>query len=994
MRRRIFVFFTLICCLSLKAQIEPLVLYKTSYNENCRQWVDSVLNRMSLREKIGQLFIYTIAPVQTQSNVALLYKAIQTHQVGGLLFSGGELENQVQLTNQAQKISKVPLMITFDGEWGLSMRLQRTPEFPKNMVLGCIQDDHLIYEYGKEVARQCREIGVHVNFAPVADVNINLKNPVINVRSFGELPNMTADKVVIYASGLESGGVLSVSKHFPGHGDTEVDSHKALPVLPFTRERLDSVELYPFRKVISAGLGAIMVGHLHVTAFDGDNNLPSSLSYNVVQKLLKDELAFKGLVFTDALVMKGVSSNPHVCLQALKAGNDVVLSPPDLEKEINGVLQGVDKGEISEEEITLKCRKVLTYKYALGIHNVSPVNIAGLRERIDTPKTHRLIKQLNEAAVTVLCNKERTLPFDTSAGGNIAILNVGKENKAMAFSDVVGKFVHSKFFQLPQELTEAEGRRLCDSLASYKHTIVCISENDLTLYRNFFKLLTPGLSVVYVFFTSKETILQVEQSVALASSVVLGHSVDKSVQVHVANILFGKASANGRLSASIGKSFKAGDGITISPRGNIHSVSSKSIIRKDYLARIDTIAREGILEEAYPGCQIVILKDGETVYDKCFGTFTGRGKKVSPTDIYDVASLSKTSATLLAVMKLYDKRLFKLSDKLSDYVPFLKGTDKENMIIRDALFHQTGLPATIPYYRKAIDESSYTEPMFQKRYSAKYPVRVTPTIYAQKGLRLKNEHVSHTPDDNYSMPIADNLWLNKSFKEVVIQEIINTPLESRKYRYSCINFILLQQMVEQLSGMSLDKFLMQEFYEPMGLKHTSFLPTCYFAKKNIVPSTKDLFLRKTTLQGYVHDELAAFLGGVSGNAGLFSTARDIAQIHQMILDNGIFDGHRYLSEDTCRLFTTETSNMSHRGLGFNKPVVGDPQRNSCSELTPASVYGHTGFTGTCAWVDPENNLVYVFLSNRLYPNSWVNKLSALTIRERIQDVIYQSLQSF
>jgi CubicO group peptidase (beta-lactamase class C family) len=324
----------------------------------------------------------------------------------------------------------------------------------------------------------------------------------------------------------------------------------------------------------------------------------------------------------------------------------------------------------------------------------------------------------------------------------------------------------------------------------------------------------------------------------------------------------------------------------------------------------------------------------------------------------------------------------------------LKGTDKENIIIRDALLHQTGLPATIPYYRKAIDETSYKEPMFRKRYSAAYPVRVTPTIYAQKGLRLKNEYLSHTPDDNYSIPIADNLWLNKSFKEVAMQEIINTPLESRKYRYSCINFILLQQMVEQLSGMTLDKFLMQEFYEPMGLKHTSFQPTYYFAKKDIVPSTKDLFLRKTTLQGYVHDEMAAFLGGVSGNAGLFSTAHDIAQIHQMILNNGVFDGHRYLSEDTCRLFTTETSELSHRGLGFNKPVAGDSKRSPCSGLTPASAYGHTGFTGTCAWVDPKNNLVYVFLSNRLYPNGWVNKLSKLSIRERIQDVIYQSLQSF
>ncbi|KAA6318900.1 hypothetical protein EZS27_031144, partial [termite gut metagenome] len=263
----------------------------------------------------------------------------------------------------------------------------------------------------------------------------------------------------------------------------------------------------------------------------------------------------------------------------------------------------------------------------------------------------------------------------------------------------------------------------------------------------------------------------------------------------------------------------------------------------------------------------------------------------------------------------------------------------------------------------------------------------------QSNIRLKAEYVSETPDDIYTIQIGDNLWLHKSFKEIAMQEIVNTPLRDKRYRYSCVNFILLQQMVEQLSGMPLDKFLAEEFYEPMGLRRTAFQPLRYFPKEDIVPSTRDPFLRKTTMWGYVHDESAAFLGGISGNAGLFSTARDIAQIHQMILNGGVLDGRRYLSEEVCQLFTTETSDISHRGLGFNKPIIGNPKRNSCSNLAPASVYGHTGFTGTCAWVDPKNNLVYVFLSNRIYPNEWVNKLSILDIRERIQTAIYQSLVS-
>ncbi|KAA6316028.1 Beta-hexosaminidase, partial [termite gut metagenome] len=522
MRRNIFILILIIVyCLPLKTQIEPLISYKASHEEDCRQWVDSILSGMSLKEKVGQLFVYIAAPLQTQLNVALLREAVQTHRIGGLLFSGGKAEDQAQLTNQMQALSKVPLMITFDGEWGLSMRLRGTPTFPKNMTLGCIQDDRLIYEYGKEMARQCREMGVHVNFAPVADVNINPKNPVINVRSFGEVPAVVADKVISYASGLESGGVLSVAKHFPGHGDTDVDSHKDMPVLPFTRERLDSVELYPFKKVIGAGLGGIMVGHLHVVALDGDNNLPSSLSHNAVQGLLKDELGFNGLVFTDALVMKGVSSFPNVCLQALKAGNDVVLSPPNLKGEINGVLQGIERGEISEEEITLKCRKVLTYKYILGLQHLSPIDIPGLAKRINTDESRRLIRQLNEAAVTVLSNKKKTLPFHTTTKGRMALLNVGKANETITFANAVKKYAQPELLQLQKGITEADGKKLCDSLAHYQHTIVCISEKDLTSYQGFFKFITPNLSLVCVFFTPKETVLQMGQTAAtMASSVV------------------------------------------------------------------------------------------------------------------------------------------------------------------------------------------------------------------------------------------------------------------------------------------------------------------------------------------------------------------------------------------------------------------------------------------------------------------------------------------
>ena len=375
MKRRFAVAIAVLFAIAIRAQVEPLLVYKVAQQKSCQDWVERTLSGMSMKERIGQLFIHTVTSETTKGNKKLIRKAVHVSKIGGLLFSRGQFQDQAQLTNFAQSFADIPLMITFDGEWGLSMRLKYTPVFPKNMVLGCVQNDKLLYEYGQEVARQCKEMGVTVNFAPVADVNRNPNNPVINVRSFGEEPHEVADKVIAYAQGLESNGVLSVAKHFPGHGDTDVDSHLALPVLPFTRERLDSVELYPFKQYIKAGLGGIMVGHLQVPIMEPNKLFPSSLSRNIVYGLLADELHFQGLIFTDALAMKGVSSAERVCLQALLAGNDMVLSPPDVEAEVQSVLKAIKNGEISKEDIDRKCRKVLLYKYALGLTRTTKVRL-------------------------------------------------------------------------------------------------------------------------------------------------------------------------------------------------------------------------------------------------------------------------------------------------------------------------------------------------------------------------------------------------------------------------------------------------------------------------------------------------------------------------------------------------------------------------------------------------------------------------------------------
>lgn len=972
---------------------EPLLVYKALQDEDCRHWVDSVMNKLSFKEKVGQLFIYTIAPVDTKRNLELLREAVDTYKVGGLLFSGGKMQTQVDLTNRAQKQAKVPVMITFDGEWGLAMRLRGTPVFPRNMVLGCIRDNQLIYEYGREVARQCRQIGVQVNFAPVADVNINPKNPVINTRSFGEDPVQVADKVIAYAYGLEGGGVLSVCKHFPGHGDTDVDSHKALPVLPFTRERLDSVELYPFKKAIRAGLGGMMVGHLQVPAIEPIGGLPSSLSRNVVYDLLTDELAFKGLIFTDALAMKGVSGNGNVSLQALKAGNDMVLAPRNLKDEIPAVLEAVEKGELSKEDIENKCRKVLTYKYVLGLKKKPFVQLSGLEQRVNSPQARDLIRRLNQAAITVLNNKNHILPLHADKAQRIALLEVGKPGETETLAKQMSRYASLSRFRLRPNQTEEENRRLRDSLATYKRIVIAVSEQRLAPYHPFFAKFAPESPAIYLFFTPGKMMLQIHRAVSDASAVVLGHSHNSDVQRQTADILFAKATADGRLSASLGGLFPTGAGVTITPESPSHFIPEEYGLSSALLKKIDTIALDGIQQGAYPGCQVVVLKNGHIMFDKAFGTYAGKGSpRVESTDIYDLASLSKTTGTLLAVMKLYDKGRFNLTDKISDYLPFLQRTDKKDITIREILYHQSGLPPWLPFYQEAIDKDSYDGKLFSARKDAQHPVRIGTATWANPKFKFKSEYISPVKTGDYTVQICDSLWLNRSFRKVIEEKIVETPLKQKRYVYSDIGFILLGMLVEQLAGMPMEAYLQREFYGPMGLERTGYLPLRRFAKSEIVPSNKDRFLRKEPLQGFVHDEASAFFGGLAGNAGLFSTAREVAHIYQMLLNGGEIDGKRYLSKETCQLFTTEVSKISRRGLGFDKPDMQDSKKGNCASVAPAGVYGHTGFTGTCAWVDPENELVYVFLSNRIYPDVTNRKLNQLHIRERIQEAIYGAMK--
>ena len=973
---------------------EASFLHAMKDDAGCRQWVDSVMRTLNLRERIGQLFIYTIAPTQDKANIDLLRKVVKDYKVGGLLFSAGTVPNQVALTNLAQEWADVPLMITLDGEWGLSMRLKETPRFPRNMVLGCIRNDSLLYEYGREVARECREMGIHVNFAPVADVNINPSNPVINTRSFGEDPVNVARKVVAYARGLEDGGVVSVAKHFPGHGDTNVDSHKTLPTLRFSRERLDSVELYPFRQVIEAGLNGIMVGHLSVPALEGREGVPASLSRKITHDLLMDELRFKGLVFTDALAMKGVTGSSSLCLDALKAGHDQLLVPRRIKEDVETVLRAVKRGELSEEDIADRCRKVLTYKYALGLNRKPFVRLSGLSTRLNTPYARELVHRLNLAAVTVLGNERRTLPLDPTVK-DVAVVNVGDRAKLMPFMQSLHNYAEPECFDVARDMDATQCAAFRKKFASYRRVLVCVTEDNLAAYRTFFETLASDVPVVYVLFVQGHRLKPwMGGCLKKASAVVLAHASSEDVQRGVADMLYGTMGVDGRLSASIGGAFVAGEGVTIEARSLPRYNPDEHGMDAGVLSQIDDIVEEGIRKGAFPGCQVVVWKDGCEMFNKAFGTQEKGGSvPVEVADVYDLASLTKMTATLLAVMKLYDQGRLSLTDYASTYLPFLKGTDKERITLRDLLMHESGLPSTLLFYQDAIDKESYTGGLFKASADRLHTARLGRNTWGNPNFRFREGLTSPFRTDSCTVQVADSLWIQPSFKQEMMRKIADARLRDKRYRYSCVGFILLQQVVEACAGLPMNEFLQREFYGPMGLTHTGFHPLDFLPARHIVPTSVDAFLRKTTLRGFVHDESAAFLGGVSGNAGLFSNASEVAALCQMLLDGGMYRGRRYLSAETCRTFTTQTSRISRRGMGFDKPDKNNPRLNPCCASAPASVYGHTGFTGTCAWVDPDNGLVYVFLSNRVSPDAWNNLLMEMEVRERIQETLYRALKA-
>lgn len=943
------------------------------------QWVDSLMNKLTLDQKIGQLFMIQAYSNNKSQKTEDLIKQIIQFQVGGVIFMQGGPQAQVKICNRFQRASNVPLLVAIDGETGLGFRLDSTLNYPVQMALGAIADDSLIYRMGLEIGEQFRRLGIHMNMAPVCDINTNPANPVINYRSFGEDKMKVARKSWLYASGMQSAGVLATAKHFPGHGDTQTDSHFRLPVVNQSKSELDTLELFPFSYLINKGIGAVMTGHLQVPALEPNGKVPASLSSKIIKNKLKRDLGFEGLVITDAMNMSGVgkASSGELVVRALKAGNDMVEIVPNLGKAILAVKLAVKSGVISKDEIDSKCRKILAVKKWLGLDRQKLVETNELVSNLNQNKYLLTKRQLVEKSLTVVENKNNILPIQRLDTLKIASLAIGSEQIA-PFQKMLSNYASVDHFNISKNPSEAEITRLLNQLKSYNLIISSIHGLGLYPSRRFgitdqqIRLTErlDNLRTIFAFFGNPYALSNFPQ-IKNAQSVLVAYQDNKDAEELAAQLIFGATDANGKLPVTVKDFYPIQSGIDIKNIKRLkYTLPEEVNIDSEYLQHlIDSIAERGIEAKAFPGCQILIAKEGKVILNKSYGFLTyNKTFPVQNDVLYDLASVTKITAPLPAIMKLYDEKKINLDAPFSTYFAEFKNSNKAEMTVRDVLTHQARLQPFIPFYLEPGTKSIVRKGVFKDRPSEKFQVR-----------------------------ISKDMYVRNDFEKQVINDIVKSPLLPKKeYVYSDLGMGLLRFVTERLTGQSFQKYLDQEFYKPLGAGSTGFKPYERYPILQIAPTEDDQTFRKELLQGYVHDEMAAVLGGVSGNAGLFSNANDLAKVMQMYLQLGYYGGKQYISPTTIKEFTKVQFPQSNnrRALGFDKPepgIGGEKNKFPAPDASPES-YGHTGFTGTFTWMDPENQLLFIFLSNRVYPSRSHSAISDLKIRPAMHQAVYDAIK--
>lgn len=987
---------------NLKAQDSTFIIDKQ------RLWVDSIMKQLSLEEKIGQMFMVAAYSNKDKQHEDEIRYIINKYNVGGLIFFQGGPGRQANLTNKYQSISKIPLLIAIDGEWGLGMRLDSTISYPRQMMLGAVQDDSLIYQMGYDIGEQMRRLGIHVNFAPVVDVNNNPLNPVINVRSFGENREKVAQKGIMYMQGMQDAGIIATAKHFPGHGDTDSDSHYTLPSVNHSRVRLDSIELYPFRKIFDAGIKGVMVAHLNIPELGTQPETPTTLSKSVVTDLLKDEMKFDGLIFTDALNMKGATKYykaGEIEAKAVEAGNDVLLFPVRVSKAISKIKRGIRKGEITEEQIDESCRKIIEAKYQLGLlsknDSVKYVDTKNLHKDLNQLMYEVTRRELINQSITLIRNEENILPIKKLKRKKFASLAFSTE-KITAFQNTLSDYAKVDHFIY----TEQKGDSLLQVLKDYD--IVFTSVHNTSYWPaknykvdinhlNYIAKLSNQTKVVFSLFANPYSLRNFNKLDSIDATIIAYYDNIEEQQA-AAQAIFGGIQVNGKLPVGINSTYPADTGIELKKKIRLgYGIPEQVGLSSEKLQKIDSLAQVAIDSMATPGCRILVARNGVVCYDKSFGYHTYMKRNpVKKDDIYDIASITKIVATVPSLMHLYEDSLFSVDNTLADYLPELDTTNKADLNITDILTHQARLNGWIPFYYSTLETLYPDQDLLNNRFNEEFPYKIGRHAFMAKNVIFKDGIYSYYPKEGFKTQVAKDFYILDSFKDSIYDKIrASNLLETKEYRYSDLGYYYFYKIIEDKTKARFEDYVDSTFYQELGAYRTTFLPLNKFHKSEIVPTENEQVFRKQLLQGYVHDPGAAMLGGVCGHAGIFSTADDLAKIMQMYLKGGEYGGVHYFDTTTLNLFTTAPflENDNRRALGFDKPQMDYSKEGPTCKCISGKSFGHTGFTGTIAWADPVEDIVYIFLSNRIHPDQDNSKLIRMNIRTDIQQVIYDAIIS-
>lgn len=936
-----------------------------------QHYADSVLATLSLRQQIAQLLMPPIYAHATREGWEEMERWITEYELGGVIAMQGAPAPYRERLTRLQDRSPIPLLISTDAEWGLGMRIDSTRSWPRALTFGAANDTALTRAFGREVGRSLQAMGMQVNFAPVVDVNSNPLNPVIGSRSFGSSTELAGSLGSAYSKGLQDVAVLATAKHFPGHGDTDADSHYALPVIRHDRGRLDSIELAPFRTLIQEGAGAMMAAHLYIPALDSTPNQPSTLSRSIVQGILRDELGFEGLVFTDAMTMKGFTSftqtsTPHA--DALLAGNDVLLFPGEPATTLDEIEGEVRSGRLDSLMIAEKCRRVLAAKSW-----TQAARTPG--DPWDNEDAEALHRQVISKALTAVKNEEPGLPFGAHVQ-RIEQLFVGFDAGEMETSNrliqnIMGSKTEVDGAAMTKEAFETAGMsQLDEALSSEPDWLVLhiggtshraakghgvTDEAVKKIAKCAAQAHKRNVPFALVVYGSPYLLNRLHSAIALSDAVLVAYQDDSRTVEAVAHALTGAGQAGGHLPVAT-EHFPLGHGLPWMGRMRL-GFSATPISTS---AAIDSIVTDAIDGGAMPGCRVVIAHQGAIVHDGVYGTTDGTSP-VKPSTLYDLASITKIAASTLALMRLEEEQKITLNASLSTYLPELAGTEMGSRQLRDVLAHRAGLQSWIPFYLEALEDST-----------AFSPVRT----------------------DIHTQRLSDQCFMRPAWQDSIWNRIVETEVDPiGTHRYSDLGYYAIQRIIERATGMGLDAYVEQTFYSPAGWTSLGFNPREKASDHpwSIAPTEVDEVFRMCTVQGDVHDPGAAMLGGVCGHAGLFGNAYDMARLMYMLRMGGYYGGQTFLQPETIRAWTQRVDpDPDHRkACGFDRPANESDSGPTCDEVSENS-FGHSGFTGTLAWADPDHDLVYVFLSNRTFPTAENRKLIEWDVRTKVQHEVYKA----